>query len=98
MITLIMVHNRRKKSGKSNLAVSANMAYDQVKLEALGESTVGGEYEDPDKLQLQARSGRGGGGGGHYERPAPYEFPVSKPKIPVYATADETTNSGKKIV
>jgi hypothetical protein len=71
-----MVHNRRKKSGKSDFAVSANMAYGQVKLEALGESTVGGEYEDPDKLQLQARSGRGGRGGGHYERPAPYEFPV----------------------
>jgi hypothetical protein len=92
-----MVLNRRKKpSGKSDFAVSANMAYGQVKLEALGESTVGGEYEDPDKLQLQARSGRGGGGGGNYERPAPYEFPVSKPKVPVYATADETTNSGKK--
>ena len=44
---------------KSDFAVSANMAYGQVTLGALGDA--GGEYEDPDKL---ARSGRGGGGGG----------------------------------
>jgi hypothetical protein len=44
-----------------------------------------------------ARSGRGRGGGGNYEPtgcPAPYEFPASKPEAPVYATADDTTNSG----
>jgi hypothetical protein len=64
------------------------MAYGQVKLEALGE-----EYEDPDNL---ARSGRDGGGEANYEPtgcPAPNEFPVSKPEAPVYATADDTTNS-----
>jgi hypothetical protein len=82
------VLNRRRRSGKSDFAVSENMAYGQVKLEALGD--VGGEYEDPNKLQVQARSGRRGGGGGNYEHPAPYEFSVSKPKAPVYATADET--------
>ena len=81
--------NRWRKSGKSDFAVSANMAYGQVKLEALGD--VGGEYEDPDKL---ARSGRGGPRGGNYEPtqyPAPYEFPVSDPEAPVYATADDIT-------
>jgi hypothetical protein len=85
--------NRRRKSGKNDFAVSANVAYGEVKLEALGD--VGGEYEDPDKL---ARSGRGGGGGGNYEPtgcPAPYEFPASKPEPPVYATADDTTISGR---
>ena len=67
------------------------MAYGQVKLEVLGD--VGGEYEDPDRL---ARSGQGDGG--NYEPtggPVPYEFPISKPEAPVYATADETTTSGK---
>ena len=63
--------------------MSANMAYGEVKLGALGEVSAG-VYEDPDKL---ARSGRGGGG--NYERtecPAPYEFPVSKPdqEAPLY--------------
>jgi hypothetical protein len=85
------VLHRRRKSGKSDFAVSANNG--EVKLEALGE-----EYEDPDKL---ARSGRGGGDGGNYEPtgcPAPYEFPASKPEAPVYATADDTTNSGKTAV
>ena len=80
--------NRRKKSDKSDFAVSANMAYGEVKLGTLAD----GEYEDPDKL---ARSGRGGPGGGNYELtgcPAPYEFPVSKPEAPVYATADVTTH------
>ena len=70
--------------------MSANMAYGEVRLEGLGD--VGEKYEDPDKL---ARSGRGGGGSeGNYELtecPAPY---VSKPEAPVYATADDTTNSG----
>ena len=46
------VLHRRRKSGKSDFAVSANMAYGQVKLGGLGDA--GGEYEDPDKL---ARSG-----------------------------------------
>ena len=60
------------------------MAYGQVKLGALG--GVGGEYEDPDKLR--ARSGRGGGEGNYVQTqcPAPYEFPVSKPEAPVYAS------------
>ena len=44
---------RGRHAGKSDFAVSANMAYCQVKLEALG--GVGGEYEDPNKLR--ARSG-----------------------------------------
>ena len=91
------VLHRQRKTGKSDFAVSANMAYGQVKLGGLGDA--GGEYEDPDKL---ARSGRGGGGGGgNYEPtgcPAPYEFPVSKPEAPVYATADDNTNSGKTTV
>ena len=45
---------RKRKSGKSmsDFAVSANMAYGQVKLKGLGDA--GEEYEDPDKL---ARSG-----------------------------------------
>ena len=71
--------------------MSANVAYGEVKLEAMGD--VGGNYEDPDKL---ARSGRADGG--NYEPtgcPAPYESPGSNPEAPVYATADETTNSGK---
>ena len=71
--------------------MSANMAYGQVKLEALGD--VGGEYEDPDRL---ARPGQGGGGNCEpTEHPVPYKFPVSKPEAPVYATADETTTSEK---
>ncbi len=64
--------------------MTANMAYGEVKLEALG----GSEYEDPDKL---ARSGRRAGDGGNYETiecSAPYELPASKPEAPVYATAD----------
>ena len=72
--------------------MSANVAYGEVKLEALGD--VGGEYEDPDKL---ARSGRAGGG--NYEPtgcPSHYESTVSKPEAPVYATANDTTNSGKQ--
>ena len=75
--------------------MSANMAYGQVKLGALGD--VGGEYEDPDKLQ--ARSGQGGGEGNYVQTqcPAPYEFPISKPEAPVYATADDKTNTGKSI-
>jgi hypothetical protein len=73
----VHVFHRRRKSGKRDFIVSANMTYGQVKLEALGDS-VGGEYDDPDKL---ARSGRGRGGGGNYEPtgyPASYEFPASK--------------------
>ena len=60
--------------------MSANVAYGEVKLEALGD--VGGEYEGPDKL---ARSGRAGGG--NYEPtgcPALYESTISKPEAPVY--------------
>ena len=75
--------------------VTANMAYGDVKLEALGDA--GGEYEDADKLTRSGRGGGGGGGGGNYETircPSPYEFPVSKPEAPLYATADDTTNSG----
>ena len=62
------------------------MAYGEVKLEALG--YVGGEYEDPDKL---ARPGRAGGGS--YELTGCPAL-VSKPEIPVYATAesDESTH------
>ena len=87
----INTYNRRRKSGKSDFVVSANMAYGQVKLEALGD--VGEEYEDPDRL---ARPGQGGGGSCEpTEHLAPYEFPVSKPEAPVYATADETNTSGK---
>ena len=71
--------------------MSTNMAYGQVKLDTLGD--VGEEYEDPDRL---ARPGQGGGGNCEPTgRPAPYEFPVSKPEAPVYATADETITSGK---
>ena len=87
-VSTFTVPTRRRKSGKSNLAVSANVAYGEVKLEGLGD--VDGEYEDPDKL---ARSGRAGGG--NYEPtgcPAHYESTVSKPEAPVYATADDTTN------
>ena len=69
--------------------MSTNMAYGQVKLEGLGD--VGGEYENPDRL---ARPGQGGGGCEPTERPAPSEFPVSKPEALVCATADETTTSG----
>ena len=71
--------------------MSANMAYGQVKLDTLGDE--GEEYEDPDRL---ARPGQGGGGNCEPRgRPAPYEFPVSKLEAPVYATADESTTSGK---
>ena len=67
------------------------MAYGQVKLDTVGER--GGEYEDPDKLARSA--GRRQGDYELTETPAPYEFPVSKPEAPVYATADETTTRGK---
>ena len=81
-----MLLNRRRKAGKSDFDVSANVAYGQVKVEALGD--VGGEYEDPDKLWSRSRQG-----GGTYEPtecPAHYEFPISKPEAPpVYATADD---------
>ena len=69
-----------------------------MKLETLGD--VSGEYEDADKLTRSGRGG-GGGGGGTYETircPSPYGFPVSKPEAPLYATADDTTNSGKKLI
>ena len=91
ILSMYLYIRQRKSSKKSDFAVSANMAYGQVKLEALGD--VGGEYEDPDRL---ARSGQGGGE--NYEPtggPVPYEFPISKPEAPMYATADETTTSGK---
>ena len=64
------------------------MAYGQVKLDTIGER--GGEYEDPNKLARSA-----GRRQGDYETPVPYDFPVSKPEAPVYATADETTTRGK---
>ena len=67
------------------------MAYGQVKLGAVGEG--GEEYEDPDKLARSA--GRRQGDYELTEAPAPYEFPVNKPEAPMYATADETTISGK---
>ena len=56
------------------------------------------EYAVP--VWIWTGSGRGGGGGGggeNYETircPSPYEFPVNKPEAPLYATADDTTNSG----
>ena len=74
------VLNRRKKLGKSDFAVSANMAYGQVKPKALGD--VGEEYDNPD---------RSGQDGENYEPtgcPPPHELSVSKPEAPVYATAD----------
>ena len=92
MSTFTVLH-RRRKPGKSDFAVSANMAYGQVKLGGLGDA--GGEYEDPDKL---ARSRRGGGSYEPTGCPAPYEFPVSKPEAPLCATTDDTTNSGKTTV
>ena len=68
------------------------MAYGQVKLEGLGD--VSGEYEDPDKLARSGRARGRGGGQENYESveyPVPYEFPVTKPAAPVYATADDTS-------
>ena len=44
---------KRSSSKKDEFAVSANMAYGEIKLGTKGE--VGGEYEDPDKI---VRSGR----------------------------------------
>ena len=44
---------KRSSSKKDEFAVSANMAYGEVKLGTKGE--VRGEYEDPDKI---VRSGR----------------------------------------
>ena len=76
--------------------MSANRAYDQVKLEAMGSV-----YEDPDNLARLSGPCGGGGGGGNYEpieypgAAPPYKFPVSKPEAPVYATADEITKTGK---
>ncbi|MCG8621107.1 MAG: hypothetical protein MJE68_03760 [Proteobacteria bacterium] len=58
MSTFTVLH-RWRKSGKSDFAVSANMAYGQVTLGDLGDA--GGEYEDPDKLARSVRGGRGGG-------------------------------------
>ena len=71
------------------------MAYGQVKQEDLGD--VSGEYEDPDKLTRSGQARGGGGGRDNYESvecPVPY----AKPEAPVYATADDTTNSGKPTV
>ena len=39
---------RKRSSGKSDFAVSANIAYGEVKLEP--KARGGGVYEDPDKL------------------------------------------------
>ena len=54
---------RKRSSKKDEFAVSANMAYGEVKLGTKGE--VGGEYEDPDKI---VRSGRR-----DYQQAAAYE-------------------------
>ena len=59
------------------------MAYGQV---TLGPTTRegGGEYEDPNKLAARSKLGQV-----HYEQvrhSSPYEYPVSKPDTPVYAT------------
>ena len=82
--TTIYTFNRKRKN---DFAVSANMAYGQVKLEAVGD-----EYEDPDKLARSA--GRSQGNYELIETPVPCEFHVSKP---VYATADETATRGKTL-
>ena len=64
------VLNRWRKLGKSDFAVSANVAYGEVKLEALGD--VDGEYEEPDKL---TRSGQAGEG--NYEPTADVQLPMN---------------------
>ena len=80
---------RKKSSGKSDIAVSANMAYGEMKLEPRGGIGGGdGVYEDPDKM---ANTGQG-----NYEPmaryQAAYQSTTSQPAAPVYATADETTS------
>ena len=61
--------------------MSANMAYGQVKLGALGD--VSGEYEDPNKLARSGQSGRTYEPTEYLGAALPYEFPVSKPEAPV---------------
>ena len=89
--------NRRRKSGKGDFAVSANMAYTQVNLGALkaAEATAdheGGEggddeqYEDPDKLARHGRRLQQ-----RYAQPghslSPYELPVSSSALETGANA-----------
>ena len=105
MKMLHLLLNRRRKSGKTEFAVSANMAYTQVNLGAIKAAKGEGEYEDPDKL---ARHGRGRGRFAPVQdSPSPYELPVSTeisatavsnaPAGPAYAyaTADEVGRSWK---
>ena len=71
------VLNRRRRLCKNDLAVSTNMAYGPVKPKALGD--VGEEYDNADGLASSGQDGEN------------YELSASKPEVPVYATADDTT-------
>ena len=74
--TMHTLLNRRRKVGKGEYAVSANMAYVQVTLGP----TQRGEYEDPDKLATRSKLSQ-----------VNHEFPVGKSDAPVYATVEEAT-------
>ena len=51
-IALMFDVENKSSSKKDEFAVSANLAYGEVKLETKGD--VGGEYEDPDKIVRSA--------------------------------------------
>ena len=75
-MSIFVVYLSHRKKSKNDPAVSANVAYGQVKLEIERDREKGGEYENLDQL---ARSGCDQG------NPAPYEFPDSKTEaLPVY--------------
>ena len=76
--------NKRSSIKKDDFAVSANMAYGEVKLE----STLKGElYEEPDRL---VRSDQG-----HYELTEPPVTTDSPPAAPVYDTVEGQRTGGK---
>ena len=72
---------RKKIATKGDFAVSANVAYGEVKLE-----DSGAVYEDLDKVVKRVE--------GNYElteHPTAYEFPVIQPAAPVCDTAGGST-------
>ena len=85
-----MVRSRQGNDRQTEIAVSTNIAYGEVKLESQGGGGEGSVYEDPEKM---VRSGQGNDR--QTETSANIEHNMDEPtetneaKEPEYASADE---------